>query len=160
MHEEAMNRLYKRINKEYKTITREMVNDIVHRIDEITDLYMDYCFPNLNDKAKRKNENALLTKRILRNEKCPEASTFDTVLNFICAVFHFLYAYDNEPHKIFHHCNIWDWMICALREFDSQLKYKEFYLFNDDNIPKEIERFLNIDDYEIYRLLRLNFPDI
>ncbi|OHT14659.1 hypothetical protein TRFO_42914 [Tritrichomonas foetus] len=60
MLEEQMNKLYNKVNKEYKTITRKMANAIVHRIDEITDLYMDYCFPNLNDKAKRKNENALL----------------------------------------------------------------------------------------------------
>ena len=101
----------------------------------------------------------------LRNDKMPEPSTFDTILNFVCAVFHFMYAYDNEPHKLFHHCNIWDWMPCAIRECD--MKYKFMFMYKaqsaaggalDDNIPSTMERFFNIDDKEIYRLLKLNFP--
>lgn len=90
----------------------------------------------------------------LGNDKMPEPSTFDTVLNFVCAVFHFMYAYDNEPHKLFHHCNLWDWMLCAIRKCD--MKYKFMFMYNDDNIPSTMERFFNIDDKEIYRLLDLN----
>lgn len=108
------------------------------------------------DKYKKQNENALLTKRILNNDKTPEASTFNTVLNFVCAVFHFMYAYDNEPHKLFHHCYLWDWMLCCVHECD--MKYKFMFMYNDENIPSTMERFFNIDDKEIYRLLALNFP--
>lgn len=170
-----LDNLYERINEHglrprlrepYKTINRELINDIVHRIDEITDMYYDRVFPDMNDKYKKHNENALLTKRILGNDKMPEASTFDTVLNFVCAVFHFMYAYDNEPHKLFHHCNLWDgvpdsrrkaaWMLCAIRKCD--LKYKFMFMYNDENIPSTMERFFSIDDKEIYRLLDLNFP--
>lgn len=151
-----LDKLYERINEHYKTINRELINDIVHRIDEITDMYYDRVFPDMNDKYKKHNENALLTKRILGNDKMPEASTFDTVLNFVCAVFHFMYAYDNEPHKLFHHCNLWDWMLCAIRKCD--LKYKNMFMYNDENIPSTMERFFSIDDKEIYRLLDLNFP--
>lgn len=116
------------------------------------------------DKYKKQNERALLTKRILNNDKTPEASTFNTVLNFVCAVFHFMYAYDNEPHKLFHHCNLWDWMLCCVRECD--MKYKFMFMYKaqsaaggalDENIPSTMERFFNIDDKEIYRLLDLNF---
>ena len=114
----------------------------------------------------------------LNNDKMPEPSTFNTVLNFVCAVFHFMYAYDNEPHKLFHHCYLWDWMLCAIRECD--MKYKFMFMYKaqsaaggalDDNIPstmerkprrgypeaRSAERFFNIDDKEIYRLLALNF---
>ena len=155
-NEEQMEKLYKKINEHYKTINRDLVNDIVNRIDEITDMYFDYCFPDMNDKEKKQNENALLTKRILRNEKLPEPSTFDTILNFICAVFHFIHAYDNEPHKLFHHCNIYDWMICAVRKCD--MKYKFMFMYNDQTIPSTMERFFNITNQEIHRLLNLNFP--
>ncbi len=155
-NDEQMNKLYERINEHYKTINRELINNIVNRIDEITDMYYDRVFPDMNDKYKKQNERALLTKRILRNDKMPEASTFDTVLNFVCAVFHFIYAYDNEPHKLFHHCNIWDWMLCCVRKCD--MNYKFMFMYNDDNIPSTMKRFFSIDDKEIYRLLDLNFP--
>ena len=153
--DEQMEKLYEKINVHYKTINRELINNIVNRIDEITNIYFDYRFPDMNDKDKRQNENALLTKRILKNEKMPEASTFDTVLNFVCAVYHFMYAYDNEPHKLFHHCNIWDWMLCAVRKCD--MKYKNMFMYQDETIPETMERFFSIDDKEIYRLLDLNF---
>lgn len=153
--DEQMEKLYEKINVHYKTINRELINNIVNRIDEITNIYFDYRFPDMNDKDKRQNENALLTKRILKNEKMPEASTFDAVLNFVCAVYHFMYAYDNEPHKLFHHCNIWDWMLCAVRKCD--MKYKNMFMYQDETIPETMERFFSIDDKEIYRLLDLNF---
>ena len=72
--EQHLEDLYKRINVYYKTITREMINQIVHRIDDISDLYFETCFPDLNSKQKRKNENNLLTKRILNNKTINEAS--------------------------------------------------------------------------------------
>lgn len=155
-NEKQMDKLYDRINEYYKTINRELINNIVNRIDEIADMYYNYVFPDMNDKDKKHTENALLTKRILNNDKMPEPLTFDTVLNFVCAVFHFMYAYDNEPHKLFHHCNLWDWMLCTIRKCD--MKYKFMFMYNDDNIPSTMERFFNIDDKEIYRLLDLNFP--
>ena len=61
---EPLDKLYERINEHYKTINRELINNIVHRIDEITDMYYDRVFPDMNDKYKKHNENALLTKRI------------------------------------------------------------------------------------------------
>lgn len=153
--DDKMNKLYKQINKYYKTINRKMLKQIVKRTDEITDLYYEYVNPDMNDKEKRQNENALLTKRILNNEKCNEVCTFNGVLTFICGIYHFLYAYENEPNKLFHHCNIWDFMHCTLHEFDMEKKF--MFLFNDENIPETVERFLNIDDYEIMELLKLNF---
>ena len=59
-----MDKLYERINEHYKTINRELINNIVNRIDEITDIYYNRVFPDMNDRYKKHNENALLTKRI------------------------------------------------------------------------------------------------
>lgn len=151
--EQHLEDLYKRINEYYETITREMINQIVHRIDDISDLYFEICYPDLNPQQKRKNENNLLTKRILNNKTINEASTFDTVLNFICAVHHFIWTYDNEPHRLFHHAVLSDWMICALRKVD--LKWKDTFIYNDDTIPDTVNRFLSIDDDEITRLVCL-----
>lgn len=99
--ETHMENLYERVNKYYKTVNREMINQIVHRIDDIADIYFDLCHSDLNPQQKRKNENNLLTKRILSNKDINEAATLDTVLNFICAVFHFMYAYKHEPARVF-----------------------------------------------------------
>ena len=52
--DEQMEKLYEKINVHYKTINRELINNIVNRIDEITDIYFDYRFPDMNDKDKRK----------------------------------------------------------------------------------------------------------
>lgn len=149
--EELLEKLYKKINEHFETIDRDMINQIVHRIDYISNMYFEICYPGL--KRKSKNENNLITKRILNNKTYNEAATFNTVLNFICAVHHFIWAYDNEPHKLFHHCNLTDWMICAVRKVD--LREKKYFIYNDDTIPDTVNRFLNIDDDEIERLIYL-----
>ena len=120
-----MNKLYIKVNKYYKTINRIMIDKIVHRMDEIADMYFNIRFPEMNPKDRSKNENALMTKRILSNKLCQEASTFDTVLNFVCAVHHFMWIYDNEPNRLFNHWNLSDWMICANRKVD--MKWKDTF---------------------------------
>ena len=62
--DDLMDKLYERINEHYKTINRELIKNIVNRIDEITDIYYDRVFPDMCDKFKKQNERALLTKRI------------------------------------------------------------------------------------------------
>ena len=149
--ETHMKNLYDRINKYYTTVNREMINRIVHRIDEITDMYFEICFPDMNSKQKHKNDNNLMTKRILSNKDINEAATLDTVLNFICAVFHFMFAYKHEPARLFHHSNLFDWMICAVRKVD--LNKRNMYMYNDNNIPRKVEQFLSISNEEISRLI-------
>ena len=157
-NEQHMKNLYKKVNQYYKTIDREMIKQIVRRIDEISDMYFNICFPDMNSKQKSKNENNLMTKRILHSKIINEASTFDTVLNFICAVFHFMGAYKHEPHKVFHFCNIYDWMICANRKVDlskRDLSKRHMFMYNDNNISDKVEKFLSISDDEIVRLINL-----
>lgn len=157
-HEEIdkqMKKLYKQINKHYKTINRELVNKIVHRFSEIIDIYYDYILHVKYDEVT-KEKDLLLPKRILRNEKLPEASTFDTVLTLVDKVFRFMSEYDRKCSELFHFENAQDWFYCYnVQKFDMEYKYK--YKFNDHNIPSTMERFFNIDDKEIYRLLDLNF---
>ncbi|KAK8870860.1 hypothetical protein M9Y10_008758 [Tritrichomonas musculus] len=153
--DDKMNGLYKRINKYYKTINREMLKQIVKRTDEITDLYFEYVNPNMSDKERRQNEKVLMTKRILNNKKCNEVCTFNGVLSFICGIYHFLHAYDYEPNKLFHHCNIWDFIHCAVHSFNMEKSF--MFMFNDENIPETVKRFLSISDEEIMELLKLNF---
>ena len=153
--DDKLDKLYKEIHKYYKTINREMVNRIVIRTDDIADMYYKYTQPDMNDKERKHIENTLLTKRILNNDKCNEASTFNTVLTFICGVFHFMWAYENEPNKLFNHTNIWDYLHCAVHEFN--MNKRHMFIFNDDNIPETVKQFLDISDNEIQRLLKLNF---
>ena len=117
-------------------------------------MYYDFTYSNTGDeemdKANEESKNYLLVKRILRNEKLPEASTFDTVLNLIDNVFCFMFLYDHRCLELFH-IPLNDWMYC---NFSSKHHYK----FNDYNIPSTMERFFNISDKEIWYLLMLNFP--
>ncbi len=153
--DKQMKKLYKQINKHYKTINRELVNKIVHRFSEIIDIYYDYMLHVKYDEVT-KEKDLLLPKRILRNEKLPEASTFDTVLTLVDKVFRFMSVYDRKCSELFHFENAQDWFYCYnVQKFDMEYKYK--YKFNDHNIPSTMERFFNIDDKEIYRLLDLNF---
>lgn len=151
--EEVLKKLYKKINEHFKTIDRDMINQIVHRIDYISDMYFEICYPDINPKKQNKNENNLITKRILNSKTINEPSSFNTILNFICAVHHFIWTYDNEPHRLFHHTVISDWMICAVRKVD--LREKKYFIYNDDTITDTVNRFLNIDDDEIERVIYL-----
>lgn len=151
--EQELEKIYKKVNEHFETITREMINQIVHQIDYISDMYFEICYPDLNSQQKMKNENNLITKRILNSKNFNEAATFDTVLNFICAVHHFIWTYDNEPHRLFHHSVLTDWMICGIRKVN--LEEKKYFIYNDDTIPDTVNRFLNIDDDEIKRLIYL-----
>lgn len=153
IREVDLEKLYEKVNEHFETITGEMIHQIVHRIDDISDMYFEICYPDLNLHQKNKNKNNLLTKRILNNKKNNEAATFNCVLNFICAVHHFIWTYDNEPHRLFHHSVLTDWMLCAVRKVD--LREKKYFIYNDDTIPDTVNRFLNIDDDEIERLIYL-----
>ena len=63
--EEDLNKIYNQINKQYKSITRELVDTIVRRFDDFADIYINES--PLSNKEKNVLENSLLTKRILNN---------------------------------------------------------------------------------------------
>ena len=102
VYEEQMDKLYKQINKYWKTIDSDMVADIVRHFDEIADIFADLS--DMSERDRKQYENSLLTKIILRNDKLPEASTFSTVLSFICALIHFQFEFMHD----FRHKNVWE----------------------------------------------------
>lgn len=161
--DEQMKNLYEQINEHYETINRELVNKIVHRFNEIIDLYYDFAFSHINDEKEKKEreeeKNIHLPKQILRNKELPEASTFDIVLTLIDMVFCFMSKYDKRCFKLFDFSffNKYDWSRFDVRKFD--MEWKHHYKFNDYNIPSTVERFFNISNVEIWHLLMLNYPN-
>ena len=165
--DEHMKKLYEQINKHYKTINRELVNKIVHRFNEIIDLFYDFIYPKTDNekidketyKDVEENKNSLLVKRILRNKELPEAATFDIVINLVDMVFQFMSIYDHNCIELFDY-HIFDkltWLRRNIYEFNTERKYEA--MFNDSNIPSTMERFFNISDKEIWYLLMLNYPE-
>ncbi len=161
--DEQMKKLYEQINEHYKTINRELINKIVHRFNEIINMYFDFAYSHINnEKEKEKIEESkkdLLPKLILRNEELPEAQTFDIVLNLVDMVFSFMSKYDHRCYELFDF-HIYDkltWLRYNVYAYNMERKYK--YMFNDCNIPSTVERFLNISNIEIWHLLMLNFPN-
>ena len=127
--ENHMDKLYEKINNDYPSLTREMTDSIVRKFDEIQDMWFDRF--DMNDKENRKNDNNLLTKRILKS-KIGEASTFNTVHNFYTAVYIFnnLFNDERERKSMFNGRNEYDFILCAVRDVDMKLK-KIFLLQND-----------------------------
>ena len=149
MTSEKINKVYEQINKHFKTIKREDVIAIVEKLDVIADIFFDeYDF---NAKQIKQINNSLLTRKILNNKSQPEPNSVNTVLTFICAVYHFKFTYDNYPKDLFKQSNLWDYIICANHEFN--FKYKDMWMFSDDDIPETIDWFLNLsyDDIKKYR---------
>ena len=149
MVSDTIEKVYATINKHFKTINRDMVKKIVYKLDDIADMY--YEDKIMNDKDRKRVENSLFTKRILNNAKEPEPNTVDTVLTFICAVYHFQWQYENEPNKLFNGFNTWDFLICANHKFNFERKH--MWMFDDDNIPETIEWFLNLPMEEIRKYI-------
>ena len=146
---DKIKKVYDQINKHFKTINRADVIAIVKKLDDIADIYFnEYTF---NDKEEKQIENTLLTRKILRNPEYPEPNTVNTVLTFICAVYHFKYTYDNYPKELFKQSNLWDYIICANHEFNFNIKF--MWMFSDDDIPETVNWFLNLpyDDIKKYR---------
>ena len=61
-----LKRIYKKINKQYKSITREMIDEIVRKFDDFADVYINEE-KLLSNKEKESLNDALLTKKILNN---------------------------------------------------------------------------------------------
>ena len=144
--ENHMDKLYEKINNDYLSLTREMTDSIVRKFDEIQDMWFDRF--DMNDKEKRKNDNNLLTKRILKS-KIGEASTFNTVHNFYTAVYIFnnLFNDERERKSMFNGRNEYDFILCAVRDVD--MKLKKIFLLQDDTVEDEVNEFLNRDLNEI-----------
>ena len=159
LQNEKLDKIYKEINKHYKTINREMIKNIVNKMSDIVDVW--YEVMRFKPREIEKNNKNIIVKRILNNPTCNEASTFDTILNFVGAIHHFMYIYDTEPKKLFHHSNLTDWMICSVFKVRTMYnllrkKHNEPYMqtyYNDDTIPETYQRFMELSLEEIKSLI-------
>lgn len=152
--DEQNDKLYKQINKYYETINRELVNKILHRFNEIIDMYYKYTFPNISDEEREQTQKFILTKRILKNEKFPKHQLFDIVLTLVDEVFHFMDAYDNHRNRLFDNLDLIQWMHCDV--FPYNMEHRWAYKFSDYYIPSTMERFFSISDAEINSILMMN----
>ena len=144
---------YKLINKQYKSITRELVDDIVRKFDDIADVYIHEA-KHLTTKEKESLNDALLTKKILNNGDYNEAASIATILNFILNMFLFMNIYEsNEPERLFKGYVLADWLITTIHKATlSDVKYNKN--MNDENIINTFNRFIKITDDDISKLVK------
>mgnify|MGYP001108951480 FL=1 len=151
--EADLNRLYKQINKTYKSITRELVHSIITKFDDFADVYINNS-KLLNQKEKDALDEKLLTRKILNNEGCDEANTISTIINFILNMFIFMNIYESEePERLFKGWGVCDWMITQIRTATLP-GVKNNPSFNDENIIKTFNKFIDISDNDVLKLIQ------
>ena len=148
-YDKKIKKVYNTLHEHFKTIKRDQVIDIVKKLDDVADIYFEEL--DLSPKDIKQINNSVLSKKILSNKKCPEPNTTDTILSYICAVYHFKHIYDHYPEELFKHTNLWDYVLCASHKFN--FKNKRMWIFSDDDIPDTVEWFLSlpIEDIRKYR---------
>ena len=147
-----LTKIYKLINKQYKSITRDLVKEIVLKFDDFADVYISES--HLTNKEKESLNNELLTKKILDNREYNEAASIATILNFILNMFIFMNIYEsNEPERLFKGYTLSDWLITNIRKASLEdVKYNTN--FNDKNIIDVYNRFMNINNDDILKLVK------
>ena len=148
-----LTRIYKAINKQYKSITREMIDEIVRKFDDFADVYINEA-KHLTTKEKESLNDALLTKKILNNGEYNEAASIATILNFILNMFLFMNVYEsNEPERLFKGYTLGDWLMTSIHKSSlSDVKYNKN--MNDENIINTFSRFIKITDDDIFDLMK------
>ena len=151
--ENDLKKIYQTINKQYKSITRELVDSIIRKFDDIADVFINNS-TIISSRGKDSLDENLLTRKILNHEGRNEANTISTVINFILNMFIFMNVYESkQPEKLFNGFALYDWMITTIRKA-SLLDVKNNPSFNDENIINVFDRFINITDDEINQLVK------
>ena len=147
-----LTKIYKLINKQYKSITRDLVKEIVLKFDDFADVYISES--HLTNKEKESLNNELLTKKILDNREYNEAASIATILNFILNMFIFMNIYEsNEPERLFKGYTLSDWLITNIHKASLEdVKYNTN--FNDKNIIDVYNRFMKINNDDILKLVK------
>ena len=148
-----LTRIYNAINKEYKSITREMIDEIIRKFDDFADVYIKEA-RHLSTKEKESLNDVLLTKKILNNGDYNEAASIGTVLNFILNMFLFMNVYESdEPERLFKGYTLGDWLMTSIHKASiPDVKYNKN--MNDDNIINTFNRFIKITDDDISKLVK------
>lgn len=134
--------IYAEVHKYYKTITREMVREVVNKFNDIVDVWLD--FMNYKPKDREQAEHAIVVRRILAEPPPYEACSFDTILSLVVAVHHFMHHYKHNPQLLFHHYNLYDWMLCTIHTFKPLSDGTLRTMLNDHNIEKQHKRFMSL----------------
>ena len=147
-----LTRIYNAINKQYKSITRELVHTIIQKFDDFADIYINESC--LNNREKESLNGALLSKRILNNGDYNEAASIPTILNFILNMFIFVNVYESdEPEKLFKGYVLGEWLMTTIHK-SSLLDVKNNPNMNDENIINTFNRFIKITDDDMHKLYK------
>ena len=155
MVDEKLNSHYDKINKVYKTMTRERTKDIVNKLDDMIHAYYNHL--HLNAKQKRKNDNALISSRILNNKSCPEAATIPTIYTLygaICLMYRF---YKKDPDSLFDTMYLHDFYPCVV--VISNENVKKGIGCDDTEIEEAYNFLMNLSNEEIEKRICNNIKD-
>lgn len=142
MNDPTIIKVYKEVNKYYPCINYEMIENIMDKMSDIYELFIEHFAQNLNERMIETEKKNFLIYKIRRNETCPHPSTLNTILSIICCMVHFQFEFTNYPYlKLY---NAYDWIITCVHEFNKLMKKKDYrgkplytqFCFNNDNIPK------------------------
>jgi len=137
---EGIDKAYARINKYWKNINRDMVAYIIDKFADIAEIYEETHGQDWSDRDRQQFRNSLLTTKIHNNESLPEAATFNTILSFVVAMYHFLFEFDNN----FSEKAVWDYLLCQVHEFSDEMlnqvmfngKKRYQMIIDDEELPK------------------------
>lgn len=154
MMDEKLSKIYDKINKIYKSMTRERTKNIVNKLD-----YMAHAYHNhfkLSNKAKKKNDNALISARILNNKNFPEASTLATIYTIwgnVCLMYSF---YQKDPNSIFEWRHLCDFYGCATI---AKNDVKKGIGCDDKEVDEAYNFLMNLSNEEIEERICNNIVD-
>ena len=146
-------KLYKQVNKYYPVINQRMIDEIVDKFELIGDIFEKYYIEG--NKNKSHWHKTYIPYKIKSNETLHTASTFSTVLSFVCAMFHFHYEFtEREKFKL---ATAFDFLLCHVHNFSTKVMDEKFlgkpkykcFCFNNENINDMYQWFVHIDIEDI-----------
>ena len=173
--EKQQNEMYEKLNKIYfkkEKVDRETVKRITERLAEIDKMRWDLLIDDdsKNSKIEHQYFTDQLIHKIVNNEKLPEPATIPTVLTLIGAAYFWGSMFDRYDGKFLFsdgvYCSLLnpgttynapaDRKLNALEKmmFPKAKSYMELCFWNDGNLNKNINRFFEITDDEIYEKMK------
>ena len=169
--EKQQSEMYEKLNKIYfknEKIDRETVKRITERLAEIDKMRWDVLIDDdiKNPKSEHQYFTDQLVHKIVNNEKLPEPATIPTVLTLIGAAYFWGSMFDRYDGKFLFsdgvYCSLLnpgstynaptDRKLNAIEKtlFPKAKTYMDLCFWNDGNLNKNINRFFEITDKEIY----------
>ena len=171
VYDKQQNEMFEKINRIYlkkEKVDRETVKRITERLAEIDKMRWDVLIDD--DSKNSKVEHQYFTNqfihKIVNNEKLPEPATIPTVLTLIGAAYFWGSMFDRYDGKFLFsdgvYCSLLnpgstynapaDRKLNAIEKtlFPKAETYMDLVFWNDGNLHKNINRFFEITDKEIY----------